>query len=50
MGKAGLAAMGTTFSLFPPSGLGFLSQEFVLTTKDQEHMWVGWPGVVTTAQ
>lgn len=23
------------------SGLGFLSQEFVLTTGDQEHMWVG---------
>lgn len=33
-----------------PSGLGFLRKEFVLTTRDLECMWVGWPGVMTTAE
>lgn len=36
--------------LFFSSGLGFLREEFVLTTGDQEHMWVGWPGAVTSAE
>lgn len=33
-----------------PSGLGFLRQEFVLTTRNQENTWVGWPGVVTATE
>lgn len=42
-------------SLYTPSptwspGQGFLRKEFVVTTRDQEHMWVVWPGVMTTAE
>lgn len=33
-----------------PPGLGFLRKEFVLTTRDQEHTWAGWPGAVTAAE
>lgn len=43
-----LSCVPCTLPLFS-SGWAFLVK-FILTTRDQEHMWVGQPGAVTTAE